>query len=302
MVAKQLSVFIENRQGRLGEVLNVLKENGINILSLSLADTTEYGLLRLIVNNPELGKEKLTEDGFSTILTDVIVLKITHQSGSLQGLLKILSDIAVEDYRQRGLSWQMLAEHNTAILCSRQAFRFHKMPEANQSITINTWEEVPQPLQLMRSYEIVDTETGEKLISGFSAWIIVNLATRRIVRTKDFTLRPDSILKEEHDCLEPSKIIVPQDLELLMERPIWYSDIDGNGHVNNARYGAFVIDSLPEEFQKKEFTDFKINYSKEAVKGSVLKVYGNFDESSKKITIVAKQDDNICFESECHYK
>ena len=104
MVAKQLSVFIENRQGRLGEVLNVLKENGINILSLSLADTTEYGLLRLIVNNPELGKEKLTEDGFSTILTDVIVLKITHQSGSLQGLLKILSDNDVNVEYIYGLS------------------------------------------------------------------------------------------------------------------------------------------------------------------------------------------------------
>ena len=104
MVAKQLSVFIENRQGRLGEVLNVLKENGINILSLSLADTTEYGLLRLIVNNPELGKEKLTEDGFSTILTDVIVLKITHQSGSLQGLLKILSDHNVNVEYMYGLS------------------------------------------------------------------------------------------------------------------------------------------------------------------------------------------------------
>ena len=104
MVAKQLSVFIENRQGRLGEVLNVLKENGINILSLSLADTTEYGLLRLIVNNPELVKEKLTEDGFSTILTDVIVLKITHQSGSLQGLLKILSDNDVNVEYMYGLS------------------------------------------------------------------------------------------------------------------------------------------------------------------------------------------------------
>ncbi len=92
MVAKQLSVFIENRQGRLGEVLKVLKENKINILSLSLADTTEYGLLRLIVNNPELGKEKLAEDGFSTILTDVLVLKISHQAGSLQELLKALAD------------------------------------------------------------------------------------------------------------------------------------------------------------------------------------------------------------------
>ena len=64
MITKQLSVFIENRQGRLGEVLNVLKNNNVNIISLSLADTTEYGLLRLIVNNPELGKQKLSEDGF----------------------------------------------------------------------------------------------------------------------------------------------------------------------------------------------------------------------------------------------
>ena len=63
MFAKQLTVFIENRTGRLSEVLNVLKENGVNILSLSLADTTEYGLLRLIVDNAPLGKEKLSENG-----------------------------------------------------------------------------------------------------------------------------------------------------------------------------------------------------------------------------------------------
>ncbi len=104
MVAKQLSVFIENRQGRLGEVLNVLKQNNVNILSLSLADTTEYGLLRLIVNNPELGKEKLAEDGFSTLLTDVLVLKISHQSGSLQQLLKHLSDNDVNIEYMYGLS------------------------------------------------------------------------------------------------------------------------------------------------------------------------------------------------------
>ena len=104
MVAKQLSVFIENRQGRLGEVLNVLKDNGVNILSLSLADTTEYGLLRLIVNNPTLGKEKLAEDGFSTMITDVLVLKITHEAGSLQGLLKILSDNNINIEYMYGLS------------------------------------------------------------------------------------------------------------------------------------------------------------------------------------------------------
>ncbi len=104
MVAKQLSVFIENRQGRLGEVLNVLKANGVNILSLSLADTTEYGLLRLIVSDPLLGKEKLAEDGFSTMLTNVLVLKINHEAGSLQGLLKILADDDVNIEYMYGLS------------------------------------------------------------------------------------------------------------------------------------------------------------------------------------------------------
>ncbi len=104
MIAKQLSVFIENRHGRLGEVLGVLKDNNVNVLSLSLADTTEFGLLRLIVNDPKLGKEKLSELGFSTMLTDVLIIKIPHVSGSLQTLLKNLSDENVAIEYMYGLS------------------------------------------------------------------------------------------------------------------------------------------------------------------------------------------------------
>ena len=104
MVAKQLSVFIENRQGRLGEVLNVLKNNNVNILSLSLADTTEYGLLRLIVNNPELGKEMLAKEGFSTLLSDVLVIRIAHISGSLQELIVKLSESDINVEYMYGLS------------------------------------------------------------------------------------------------------------------------------------------------------------------------------------------------------
>ena len=103
-MAKQLSVFIENRQGRLGEVLRVLKESKVNILSLSLADTTEYGLLRLIVNNPDLGKEKLAEAGFSTMLTKVFVVKIDHNAGSLQELVVVLSENDINVEYMYGLS------------------------------------------------------------------------------------------------------------------------------------------------------------------------------------------------------
>lgn len=104
MIAKQLSVFIENRQGRLGEVLGVLKDNDVNILSLSLADTTEFGLLRLIVTNPSIASEKLVKEGFSAMLSDVLVIKIKHESGSLQGLLEILSDKGINVEYMYGLS------------------------------------------------------------------------------------------------------------------------------------------------------------------------------------------------------
>ena len=104
MFAKQLTVFIENRTGRLSEVLNVLKENGVNIISMSLADTTEFGLLRLIVNDPVLGKEKLTEGGFSSLISDVSIIKIPHKVGSLQELLKAIDDNGVNIEYMYGLS------------------------------------------------------------------------------------------------------------------------------------------------------------------------------------------------------
>ena len=104
MFAKQLTVFIENRSGRLSEVLGVLKDNDVNILSLSLADTTEFGLLRLIVDNAARGKEKLTENGFSSLLSDVSIIQIPHKVGSLQELLKVIDENGINIEYMYGLS------------------------------------------------------------------------------------------------------------------------------------------------------------------------------------------------------
>ncbi len=98
MYMKQLSVFLENRAGRLGEVLSVLKQENINIVSMSLADTSDYGLLRLLVDKPEAGKKALREQGYSAMLTDVLAVKLAHQVGQLQTLLEVIckSDINIE--------------------------------------------------------------------------------------------------------------------------------------------------------------------------------------------------------------
>ncbi|MBO5261967.1 MAG: amino acid-binding protein [Clostridia bacterium] len=104
MTVNQVSVFIENRQGRLGEVLQILKDNDVNILSISLADTTEYGLLRLIVNKPEHAKEVLLAAGFSSMLTEVLIIKVPHVAGSLQNILSEIAKANVSIEYMYGLS------------------------------------------------------------------------------------------------------------------------------------------------------------------------------------------------------
>lgn len=87
MYVNQLSVFIENREGRLEDVLETLKEGKINIVSLSLADSSEYGLLRMIVSDAEKGRDILKERGFSAMITEVLVIRLLHKIGQLQVLL-----------------------------------------------------------------------------------------------------------------------------------------------------------------------------------------------------------------------
>ncbi len=104
MVTKQLSVFIENRKGRLGDILDVLKKEGVNILSMSLADTAEYGLLRIIADKPQAGKDALTAAGFAGMLTDVFILKIPHEPGGLQRVLRVISSEELSVEYMYGLS------------------------------------------------------------------------------------------------------------------------------------------------------------------------------------------------------
>ena len=135
MFAKQLTVFIENRTGRLSEVLDVLGENGVNILSMSLADTTEFGLLRLIVDDVDMGKNKLTENGFSSLISDVSVIKIPHKAGSLQKLLKTIDENGVNIEYMYGLSIE--TDEAYVVLKASDTGKIDKILNENGIITLS---------------------------------------------------------------------------------------------------------------------------------------------------------------------
>jgi hypothetical protein len=90
MKVRQISVFIENRTGRLETVTRLLGEAGINIRALSLADTSDFGILRLIVNKPEQAQAILREQGFTIKVTEVIVVEVPDVPGGLSRVLGLL--------------------------------------------------------------------------------------------------------------------------------------------------------------------------------------------------------------------
>ncbi len=92
MLVKQLSVFLENKRGKLHDVIDILAKNGVDISALSLADTSDFGILRLIVDRPETAQKSLMDDGIIVSITDVVAVAMNDVPGGALGILNILAN------------------------------------------------------------------------------------------------------------------------------------------------------------------------------------------------------------------
>jgi hypothetical protein len=95
MKVEQISIFLENKSGRLAEVTGVLAKAGVNIRALSLADTADFGILRLIVNKTDRAKLILKESGFTVSKTEVVALEVPDSPGGLAGILSTLDKAGI---------------------------------------------------------------------------------------------------------------------------------------------------------------------------------------------------------------
>ena len=95
MKVEQISIFIENKSGRLAEVTRILGEVGVNIRALSLADTSDFGILRLIVNDREKAKQVLKDRGFTVSKTEVVAVEVPDKPGGLSQILQTLDSEAI---------------------------------------------------------------------------------------------------------------------------------------------------------------------------------------------------------------
>jgi hypothetical protein len=95
MKVEQISIFIENKSGRLAEITRILGDAGINIRALSLADTSDFGILRLIVNDAETAKAVLKDRGFTVSKTEVVAVEVPDRPGGLSSILQTLDAVQI---------------------------------------------------------------------------------------------------------------------------------------------------------------------------------------------------------------
>ena len=95
MVIQQISIFLENKSGRLADVTRVMAQAGINLRAISIADTADFGILRVIADRPDPALEALGKAGFTTRTTDVLALEIEDQPGSLAKVMDIFKETGV---------------------------------------------------------------------------------------------------------------------------------------------------------------------------------------------------------------
>ena len=127
MRVEQIAVFLENKSGRLAEITDVLAKNDINIRALSVADTADFGILRLIVNKVDQAQKVLKENGFTVGKTAVIAVEVPDQAGGLAGVLKTVE--------ADGLNVEyMYAFVNKSGEKAVLIFRFDEMDKAIQSL------------------------------------------------------------------------------------------------------------------------------------------------------------------------
>ena len=127
MKVEQISIFLENKSGRLAEVATVLAEAGINIRALSLADTTDFGILRLIVNDTEKAKQVLKDKGFTVGKTEVIGVEVADKPGGLAEILNVMKNNSINvEYMY---AFVQKSAGNAVII-----FRFDELEKAIQAL------------------------------------------------------------------------------------------------------------------------------------------------------------------------
>ena len=173
-----------------------------------------------------------------------------------------------------GFGYDDLIKTNTAWILSRVHVEFVDTPKWREEITLNTWHKGLNRLFFLRDFLITDNE-GRTRVKATTSWLVLNLETRRLVR--DPNLMEEGTVCTENVIDTPAeKVQMPKDAkaELVRRHTVSYSDIDTNGHTNNAMYMQWSMNSVGYDITStRAVKEFTINFNHETKAGDVVDIY-----------------------------
>lgn len=197
-----------------------------------------------------------------------------QKRASLYAVMKLLSEMAGDDYDGRGLGHSAMRQKGYAMLLARLSISFERRPIYAERITARTWERGTTGPYFFRDFELFDSASNA-VASAASTWFIADVETREIVRPDKLSMAHRKNDPRKSACADCGRIKPSGQLRFLGERPVYYSDIDGNDHINNAIYGRIAEDFLPQAYRGREIRRFSINFNMETKPDETLEISGS---------------------------
>lgn len=173
-----------------------------------------------------------------------------------------------------GFGYDDLIVSNTAWILSRVHVEFIDTPKWREDITLTTWHKGLNRLFFLRDFVLTDAQ-GKERVKATTSWLVLNLETRRLVRDpkliEEGTVCTENAIETPADKVQMPKKVEP---EFVMEHKVSYSDIDTNGHTNNAMYMHWAMDAVDYDIAStRPVKEFTINFNHETKAGEVVKLY-----------------------------
>lgn len=199
----------------------------------------------------------------------------TNKEVFIHMLLSVFSEIAGDEGISNGQLYEFFSERGMVFLITRMSARIHRRPRREETVVFTTWfRETKDNVFFLRDCD-VRSEAGELLVSMSGTWVLLDMSTRRMLGQESYpgvmSLPHPEKLADAPECV---KILPSENMESLGERPVYYTDLDLNSHINNAVYTRIAVDFLPEKYRGRRLRDYIINFKRETRLGEVLELKG----------------------------
>ena len=197
-----------------------------------------------------------------------------------------------------GFGYDDLIATNTAWILSRVHVEFVDAPKWRENITLRTWHKGLNRLFFLRDFILTDDQ-GRERVKATTSWLVLNLETRRLVRDpklmEEGTVCTDNVIETPAD-----KVVMPKDAEpqYVMDHHVAYSDVDMNGHTNNAMYMQWAMDAVDYDIASaRPVKWFTINFNHETKAGDIVALYKvvKEEEDGRHVFVEGKVNDQSAF-------